>query len=75
LGVSEPGKMAGHMVPPDRGTNANAVEYEYVKLRRPRPTAAACSALLAGALFVVTVVPAFAAKAVFAQASFERVRP
>lgn len=30
--VTEPGKMAGWIAPPDRGINANAVEYEYVKL-------------------------------------------
>ncbi|MDP2817031.1 MAG: benzoyl-CoA 2,3-epoxidase subunit BoxB [Polaromonas sp.] len=30
--VTEPGKMAGWIAPPDRGINANAIEYEYVKL-------------------------------------------
>jgi benzoyl-CoA 2,3-dioxygenase component B len=30
--VTEPGKMAGWIAPPDRGINANAVDYEYVKL-------------------------------------------
>jgi benzoyl-CoA 2,3-dioxygenase component B len=30
--VIEPGKMAGWIAPPDRGINANAVDYEYVKL-------------------------------------------
>ncbi|HEY1104144.1 MAG TPA: benzoyl-CoA 2,3-epoxidase subunit BoxB, partial [Burkholderiaceae bacterium] len=30
--VTEPGKMAGWIAPPDRGINANAVEYAYVKL-------------------------------------------
>jgi benzoyl-CoA 2,3-dioxygenase component B len=30
--VTEPGKMAGWIAPPDRGINANPVEYEYVKL-------------------------------------------
>ncbi|HSH91558.1 MAG TPA: benzoyl-CoA 2,3-epoxidase subunit BoxB, partial [Ramlibacter sp.] len=30
--VVEPGKMAGWIAPPDRGINANPVEYEYVKL-------------------------------------------
>lgn len=30
--VTEPGKMAGWIAPPDRGINAQAVEYEYVKL-------------------------------------------
>ncbi|MES2942081.1 MAG: benzoyl-CoA 2,3-epoxidase subunit BoxB, partial [Pseudomonadota bacterium] len=30
--VTEPGKMAGWIAPPDRGINANALEYEYVKL-------------------------------------------
>ena len=29
---AEPGKMAGWIAPPDRGINANAPEYEYVKL-------------------------------------------
>jgi benzoyl-CoA 2,3-dioxygenase component B len=31
-GVTEPGKMAGWVAPPDRGINNNPVEYEYVKL-------------------------------------------
>ncbi|MDB5805694.1 MAG: putative benzoyl-CoA oxygenase component [Betaproteobacteria bacterium] len=30
--VVEPGKMAGWIAPPDRGINAQAVEYQYVKL-------------------------------------------
>ena len=30
--VVEPGKMAAWIAPPDRGINANPVEYEYVKL-------------------------------------------
>jgi benzoyl-CoA 2,3-epoxidase subunit B len=30
--VSEPGKMAAWIAPPDRGINANPVEYEYVRL-------------------------------------------
>jgi benzoyl-CoA 2,3-epoxidase subunit B len=30
--VTEPGKMAGWIAPPDRGINAQVVEYEYVKL-------------------------------------------
>jgi benzoyl-CoA 2,3-epoxidase subunit B len=30
--VTEPDKMAGWIAPPDRGINAQAVEYEYVKL-------------------------------------------
>jgi benzoyl-CoA 2,3-dioxygenase component B len=30
--VTEPGKMAGWIAPPDRGINANVLEYEYVKL-------------------------------------------
>jgi benzoyl-CoA 2,3-dioxygenase component B len=30
--VTEPGKMAAWIAPPDRGINAQAVEYEYVKL-------------------------------------------
>jgi benzoyl-CoA 2,3-dioxygenase component B len=30
--VTEPGRMAGWIAPPDRGINANPVEYEYVKL-------------------------------------------
>ena len=30
--VTEPGKMAGWIAPPDRGINANDVAYEYVKL-------------------------------------------
>jgi benzoyl-CoA 2,3-epoxidase subunit B len=30
--VTEPGKMAGWIAPPDRGINAQAVEYQYVKL-------------------------------------------
>jgi benzoyl-CoA 2,3-dioxygenase component B len=30
--VTEPGKMAGWIAPPDRGINANAIAYEYVKL-------------------------------------------
>ena len=30
--VTEPGKMAAWIAPPDRGINANPVEYEYVKL-------------------------------------------
>jgi len=30
--VTEPGKMAGWIAPPDRGINANVVDYEYVKL-------------------------------------------
>jgi benzoyl-CoA 2,3-dioxygenase component B len=30
--VTEPGKMAGWIAPPDRGINANPVDYEYVKL-------------------------------------------
>jgi len=31
--VTEPGKMAGWVAPPDRGVNNNPVEYEYVKLQ------------------------------------------
>ena len=31
--VTEPGKMAGWVAPPDRGINNNPVEYEYVKLQ------------------------------------------
>ncbi|MDB5872872.1 MAG: putative benzoyl-CoA oxygenase component, partial [Ramlibacter sp.] len=30
--VVEPGKMAGWIAPPDRGINANPLEYQYVKL-------------------------------------------
>ena len=30
--VTEPGKMAAWIAPPDRGINAQPVEYEYVKL-------------------------------------------
>jgi benzoyl-CoA 2,3-epoxidase subunit B len=30
--VTEPGKMAGWLAPPDRGINSQAVEYEYVHL-------------------------------------------
>ena len=30
--VTEPGKMAGWIAPPDRGINANPLAYEYVKL-------------------------------------------
>jgi benzoyl-CoA 2,3-dioxygenase component B len=30
--VTEPGKMAGWIAPPDRGINSNALEYEYVRL-------------------------------------------
>ena len=30
--VTEPGKMAAWIAPPDRGINAQAVDYEYVKL-------------------------------------------
>jgi benzoyl-CoA 2,3-epoxidase subunit B len=30
--VVEPGKMAGWIAPPDRGINANPVDYQYVKL-------------------------------------------
>lgn len=30
--VTEPGKMAAWIAPPDRGINANPVDYEYVKL-------------------------------------------
>jgi benzoyl-CoA 2,3-dioxygenase component B len=30
--VTEPGKMAGWIAPPDRGINANPIEYEYVQL-------------------------------------------
>jgi benzoyl-CoA 2,3-dioxygenase component B len=30
--VTEPGKMAAWIAPPDRGINSNPVEYEYVKL-------------------------------------------
>jgi benzoyl-CoA 2,3-dioxygenase component B len=30
--VTEPGKMAGWIAPPDRGINANPLEYQYVKL-------------------------------------------
>jgi benzoyl-CoA 2,3-dioxygenase component B len=30
--VIEPGKMAGWIAPPDRGINANTLDYEYVKL-------------------------------------------
>src|SRR3954469_24558036 len=30
--VTEPGKMAGWIAPPDRGINAQSVDYEYVKL-------------------------------------------
>jgi benzoyl-CoA 2,3-dioxygenase component B len=30
--VTEPGKIAGWIAPPDRGINAQPVEYEYVKL-------------------------------------------
>jgi benzoyl-CoA 2,3-dioxygenase component B len=30
--VTEPGKMAGWIAPPDRGINANVLDYEYVKL-------------------------------------------
>jgi len=30
-GVTEPGKMAGWIAPPDRGINAQAVDYEYVR--------------------------------------------
>ena len=31
-GVTEPGKMAGWIAPPDRGINANPLDYQYVKL-------------------------------------------
>ena len=31
--VTEPGKMAGWIAPPDRGINNNPVEYEYVRLK------------------------------------------
>jgi benzoyl-CoA 2,3-dioxygenase component B len=30
--VTQPGKMAGWIAPPDRGINAQPVEYEYVRL-------------------------------------------
>ena len=30
--VTVPGKIAGWIAPPDRGINAQPVEYEYVKL-------------------------------------------
>ena len=30
--VTEPGKMAAWIAPPDRGINANPIDYEYVKL-------------------------------------------
>ena len=30
--VTEPGKIAGWIAPPDRGINAQPVEYEYVRL-------------------------------------------
>ena len=30
--VTEPGKMAGWIAPPDRGMNANPLEYQYVQL-------------------------------------------
>jgi benzoyl-CoA 2,3-dioxygenase component B len=30
--VTEPGKMAGWIAPPDRGINANVLDYAYVKL-------------------------------------------
>ena len=30
--VVEPGKMAAWIAPPDRGINANPIEYQYVKL-------------------------------------------
>jgi benzoyl-CoA 2,3-dioxygenase component B len=30
--VTEPGKMASWLAPPDRGINALAVDYEYVRL-------------------------------------------
>jgi benzoyl-CoA 2,3-dioxygenase component B len=30
--VTEPGKMAAWIAPPDRGINSNPVEYEYVRL-------------------------------------------
>jgi len=30
--VTEPGKMAAWIAPPDRGINAMPVEYEYVRL-------------------------------------------
>ncbi len=30
--VTEPGKMAAWIAPPDRGINANPIEYQYVKL-------------------------------------------
>ena len=30
--VTEPGKMAGWIAPPDRGINANPLDYQYVKL-------------------------------------------
>ncbi|MFX8246763.1 hypothetical protein ABTL56_19735, partial [Acinetobacter baumannii] len=30
-GVYEPGKMAGWIAPPDRGINAQPVDYEYVR--------------------------------------------
>jgi benzoyl-CoA 2,3-dioxygenase component B len=30
--VTEPGKMAAWIAPPDRGINAQPVDYEYVKL-------------------------------------------
>ena len=32
-GVTEPGKMAAWIAPPDRGINNNPVEYEYVRLQ------------------------------------------
>ena len=31
--VTEPGKMAGWIAPPDRGINNNPVDYEYVRLK------------------------------------------
>ncbi|MEK9917331.1 MAG: benzoyl-CoA 2,3-epoxidase subunit BoxB, partial [Betaproteobacteria bacterium] len=30
--VTEPGKMAGWIAPPDRGINNHPVDYEYVRL-------------------------------------------
>jgi benzoyl-CoA 2,3-dioxygenase component B len=30
--VTEPGKMAGWIAPPDRGINSQALEYQYVRL-------------------------------------------
>jgi len=31
--MTEPGKIAGWIAPPDRGINNLAVDYEYVKLK------------------------------------------